>query len=261
MQRVRGAPRRAHRPGLGHDGDEPARLAWPARRRTPRATSTGATARRPGARSPLVEVRIVDDDGNEVPWDGESTGELEVRGPWVTRAVLPRPDGRGRSSTTAGCARATSRRSTTRGYIMITDRAKDVIKSGGEWISSVELEKRAHGPPGGAEAAVIAVPRRALGRAPARLRRARGGRRAHASRSYASTSRERVAKWWLPDELAFVDEVPEDQRRQVRQEGAAQPARGGPSRAARAGGLLPVAAARAGPSGGRRVRRRSARAG
>ncbi len=101
-------------------------------------------------------MRIVDDAGNELPWDGKAVGEIEVRGPWVTGSYYRTP--RRRSSTTAGCAPATSARSIPDGYIQITDRAKDVIKSGGEWISSVELENTLMAHPDVVEAAVIGVP-------------------------------------------------------------------------------------------------------
>ena len=120
-----------------------------------------------------------------------------------------RPGRAPRSSTTAGCAPATSPRSTTRGYIRITDRAKDVIKSGGEWISSVELENELMAHPTRRRGGGDRHARRALDRAPAGLRRARA--RAQASRADGAarrTSRARVAKWWLPDEFAFIDEVP-----------------------------------------------------
>ena len=95
-----------------------------------------------------------------------------------------------------------------RGYIRISDRSKDVIKSGGEWISSVELENELMAPRRDRRGGGDRQARRALVRAPARLRRARGGPGRLAPRSCASTSRSRVAKWWLPDEFAFIDEVP-----------------------------------------------------
>ena len=107
---------------------------------------------------PWVELRLIDDDGSEVAWDGESTGEIEVRGPWVASRLLPRGRPTTRSSTRAGCARATSPRWTSSGFVQITDRSKDVIKSGGEWISSVELENELMAHPDVIEAAVIAKP-------------------------------------------------------------------------------------------------------
>ena len=115
-----------------------------------------------------------------------------------------------------------------RGYIIISDRAKDVIKSGGEWISSVELENEIMAHPAVREAAVIAMPRRALGRAPAGLRRARGGRRAHA-RGAARAPRPAGGEVVAPGRARDRRRGAEDQRREVRQEGAAPAARGGPA--------------------------------
>ena len=112
-----------------------------------------------------VEARLVGADGSVQPWDGKSVGELEVRGPWVTGELLPRP-GPGRSSTRAGSAPATSGSSTPDGYLTLTDRAKDVIKSGGEWISSVELENHLMAHPAVREASVVGVPDERWGERP-----------------------------------------------------------------------------------------------
>ena len=169
-------------------------------------TPTGTTAREQGRPLPWVELRLVDDDGEEVPWDGESTGEIEVRGPWIAARYF-RDDRRRRSSTTAGCAPATSPRSTSSGYVQITDRAKDVIKSGGEWISSVELENELMAHPDVRRGGGDRHARRALGRAPAGCVVLREGASVGAE-ELRRAPRGRVAKWWLPDEFAFIDEVP-----------------------------------------------------
>ena len=105
---------------------------------------------------PGVELRIVDDDGTVLPWDGEAVGEIQVRGPWITGSYYGDPspekfdDGWLRTGDIASV--------TPNGYMQITDRSKDVIKSGGEWISSVELEGLLMAHPDVVEAAVIAVP-------------------------------------------------------------------------------------------------------
>src|SRR5262249_7980806 len=105
-----------------------------------------------------VEVKAIDLDGNEVPHDGQSLGELVVRGPWVTGSYYKDP--RTKDSFTADGWFRTGDIGTVddKGYIQIADRAKDVIKSGGEWISSVELENELMAHPKVAEAAVIAMP-------------------------------------------------------------------------------------------------------
>ena len=130
-----------------------------------------------------------------------------MRGPWITGALLPRPTTR-RSSTTAGCAPATSAPSTRNGFIQITDRAKDVIKSGGEWISSVELENDAHGAPRRRRGRGHRRARRALGRAAAGLRRAASEGASVDADELRDFLADRVARWWLPERWAFIDEVP-----------------------------------------------------
>ena len=111
------------------------------------------------------------------------------------------------------------------GTMQITDRAKDVIKSGGEWISSIELENAAVGCPGVAEAAAIGIPHPKWDERPLLLRRPR--RRAATSRRARSAiiCRKQVAKWWLPDAIEFVDELAAHGHRQAQQEGPARPIR------------------------------------
>jgi fatty-acyl-CoA synthase len=162
-----------------------------------------ATAGRP---SPLVEARLVRGGSDEVPWDGTSTGELEVRGPWVARAYYM--DEESEAKFDEGWLRTGDIAAIDEhGYIIISDRAKDVIKSGGEWISSVELEIEIMAHQNVKEAAVIA------------MRHERWGERPLACVVLEPDAEltldelnehlaPRVAKWWLPDELAIVDEVP-----------------------------------------------------
>ena len=155
---------------------------------------------------PLVEARIVDDNGDEVPWDGESTGELEVRGPWIASDYYEDPTGRDKFDDgwlrTGDIAAIDSH-----GAIRITDRAKDVIKSGGEWISSVDLEGALMAHPGVLEAAVIAKPDERWQERPlACVVRCQGAD--VSAEELREHLRSRVAKWWLPDEFAFIDEVP-----------------------------------------------------
>ena len=162
-----------------------------------------ATAGRP---APLVEARLVRDGTEEVPWDGTSTGELEVRGPWVARAYYRDEesdekfnDGWLRTGDIAAIDE--------RGYIMISDRAKDVIKSGGEWISSVELEIEIMAHPAVLEAAVIAMPHERWGERPLACVVLEEGAELTRDELHEHLA-PRVAKWWLPDELAIVEEVP-----------------------------------------------------
>jgi fatty-acyl-CoA synthase len=154
---------------------------------------------------PFVEARIVGDDG-EAPWDGESTGELEVRGPWIASAYYNDPAGAEKFD--SGWLRTGDIASIdSRGFVKISDRAKDVIKSGGEWISSVELEGELMAHPGVVEAAVIARPDERWSERPLAcvVRDPQAGVTADELREHL---RARVAKWWIPDDFAFIDAVP-----------------------------------------------------
>jgi fatty-acyl-CoA synthase len=161
---------------------------------------------RQGKPLPWVELRLVGDDGAEVPWDGESTGEIEVRGPWVAARYYNDTSGEPKFDSgwlrTGDIASANARAS-----IQITDRSKDVIKSGGEWISSVELENELMAHPDVLEAAVIAKPDPRWAERPLCCVVLRPGAAADAD-ALIEHLRPRVAKWWLPDEFAFIAEVP-----------------------------------------------------
>lgn len=161
---------------------------------------------RQGKPIPLVETRVMA-DGEERPWDGASMGELEVRGPWVAGQYFNHdgpddrfsPDGWFRTGDVAvihpdGC-------------VELTDRAKDLVKSGGEWISSVALENALMGHAAVAEAAVIAVPHPKWDERPLAVVALRPGTSASPDelRAYLGT---RFAKWWVPDEVRFVDAIP-----------------------------------------------------
>jgi fatty-acyl-CoA synthase len=151
-------------------------------------------------------LRIVDAGGQEVAWDGESTGEIEVRGPWIAARYFH--DHSGEERFDSGWLRTGDIAAVDEdGSVQITDRAKDVIKSGGEWISSVELENEVMAHPDVLEAAVIAKPDERWAERPLCCVVLREGSTTTAE-ELIEHLRGRVAKWWLPDEFAFVDEVP-----------------------------------------------------
>jgi fatty-acyl-CoA synthase len=162
-----------------------------------------ATAGRP---APLVEARLVRESGNEIPWDGESTGELQVRGPWVARAYY-RDEGSSEKFDEGWLRTGDIAAIDERGYIHLADRAKDVIKSGGEWISSVELENAIMAHPAVREAAVIARPDERWGERPLACVVPEEGESITLD-ELCEHLRSRVAKWWAPDALALIDEVP-----------------------------------------------------
>jgi fatty-acyl-CoA synthase len=154
---------------------------------------------------PGVEARICDDDGVELPWDGQSLGEIEVRGPWITASYFKddAPDKFHDGWLRTGDVGHID----DHGFITLTDRAKDVIKSGGEWISSVEVENTIMAHPGVAEAAVIGVPDPRWDERPLAFVVLREGASAGADELRGFLD-GKVAKWWLPERWSFVAEVP-----------------------------------------------------
>ncbi len=155
---------------------------------------------------PWTELRLIDDDGDEVPWDGESTGEIQVRGPWIARRYYNDPSGDDKFDSgwlRTGDIAAIDEQA----FVRITDRSKDVIKSGGEWISSVELENELMAHADVIEAAVIAKPDERWSERPLCCVVLCEGSTAGAD-ELLEHLRPRVAKWWLPDEFAFIAEVP-----------------------------------------------------
>ncbi len=153
-----------------------------------------------------VEIKVVDDDGNDLPRDGDSSGKLLVRGPWVLDQYFQDEGGK--------CVGNDNWFDTgdvsvihPDGVMQITDRAKDVIKSGGEWISSIELENAAVGCPGVAEAAAVGVYHPKWDERPLLLvvKKAGADLSESAVIEYLTGN---VAKWWLPDEVKFVEELP-----------------------------------------------------
>jgi fatty-acyl-CoA synthase len=158
-----------------------------------------------GRVAPGVELRLIDGSGRVVPWDGESVGEIQARGPWVTASYAsdPSPEKFDNGWLRTGDVGSIDRR----GFIQITDRAKDVIKSGGEWISSVELENTLMAHPAVLEAAVISVHCDKWGERPLACVVKKPGATvdAQALRDFLES---RVARFWLPERWAFIAEVP-----------------------------------------------------
>jgi fatty-acyl-CoA synthase len=155
---------------------------------------------------PWVELRLVDDDGEEVAWDGTSTGEIEVRGPWIAARYFN--DDSSEEKFDRGWLRTGDIAAVdASGFVQITDRAKDVIKSGGEWISSVEVENEVMAHPDVLEAAVIAKPDERWAERPLCCVVVCEGASVTAQELVDHLT-GRVAKWWLPDEFAFIAEIP-----------------------------------------------------
>jgi fatty-acyl-CoA synthase len=158
---------------------------------------------------PGVETRVLDSDGNEVPHDGQTMGELMVRGPWVTGAYYNDPSGAA-SYTDDGWFRTGDVVTVdAAGYIEIADRTKDLIRSGGEWISSVALENALMAHPKVLEAAVIAVPDERWAERPLACVVPRAEARGQlADAELTEYLAQQFARWWLPDRYLFLDELP-----------------------------------------------------
>jgi fatty-acyl-CoA synthase len=156
---------------------------------------------------PFVELRARDAEGREVPWDDETMGELEVRGPWVASAYYDTPEQADRWTDDGWFRTGDIVTMHPSGFVHIQDRTKDVIKSGGEWISSVALENALMGHPAVAEAAVIAIADEKWAERPLAVVVLAEGASATPEelREFLSPS---FAKWWLPERFEFVAEIP-----------------------------------------------------
>ena len=152
-----------------------------------------------------IELRVLDDDDREQPRDGVSSGRLQVRGPWIVQRYFGAEEDAVDADNwfDTGDVAVLHRD----GTMQITDRAKDVIKSGGEWISSVDLENAAVGCPGVAEAAAIGIYHPKWDERPLLVVVRKPDSMVEAAEIRAHLG-EHVAKWWLPDEIVFVDDLP-----------------------------------------------------
>jgi fatty-acyl-CoA synthase len=156
---------------------------------------------------PTVECRIVDvESGKELPWDGVQFGELQVRGPYITGSYYHDPQS-GEKFADGWLRTGDVATIDGQGFIQLVDRTKDLVKSGGEWISSVELENHIMAHPSVLEAAVIGLPHPKWDERPVAAVVTKPGQSVSADELRQFLS-DKVAKWWLPDEIVFVDALP-----------------------------------------------------
>jgi fatty-acyl-CoA synthase len=156
-----------------------------------------------------VQLRVVDAEEQVVPWDGQTMGEIQVRGPWVASGYYNSPETADRWTEDGWFRTGDVAVIDAEGYIQITDRIKDVIKSGGEWISSIDLENMIVAHPKVQEAAVVAVPHPKWMERPLACVVPRPDFKASLTQAeIIEFLRPQVARFWLPDEVVFVDEIP-----------------------------------------------------
>ena len=162
---------------------------------------------RAGIPLPLVELRVRCEDGTIADWDGETVGELQARGPWITGSYYNRPDAADSFTEDGWFCTGDVATLTPLGYVQISDRTKDLIKSGGEWISSVDLENELMAHPDVAEAVVIAVSHPKWMERPLAVVVRKPGTEV-SSDQLKDHLKGKFANWWIPNDVAFVEEIP-----------------------------------------------------
>lgn len=152
-------------------------------------------------------MRHVDDDGHVQPWDGKALGELQVRGPWVTQSYIGHPEALSATTDDGWLKTGDVVQFQPTGYMRLVDRKKDLVKSGGEWISSTDMENALHDHPSVAEAAVIAVPDERWGERPLAVVVLKSGHLA-SDEDIRSHLLPRFPKWMVPEQITFLDSLP-----------------------------------------------------
>ena len=205
--------RHLDRPGLGHDRDLAARDRL-AVRDDPRLPDDERFRRAAmaGVPVPLVDVRIRADDGSDAPWDGKTMGEIQCRGPFITGSYHGVPVSEDKFTDDGWLRTGDVAAMDELGFVRITDRTKDLIKSGGEWITSVDLENALMAHPAVAEAAVIAIPDEKWSERPLACIVLEAGRGDRADASPTSSAPHLLAhgfaRWQVPDRYEIIDAVP-----------------------------------------------------
>lgn len=162
-----------------------------------------------GVLVPCLEMKVVNDNGEEVKWDGKEMGELCVRGPWITGEYYNEPERSAENIRDGWLYTNDIVTVDEEGFLLIRDRVKDLIKSGGEWISSIDLENTIMAHPAVAEAAVIAIPHPRWQERPMAcvvIKEAQKGK--VTEQEVLDFLAERVAKFWIPDKVLFIDKIP-----------------------------------------------------
>jgi fatty-acyl-CoA synthase len=156
--------------------------------------------------APFVEIRLMRPEG-EAPWDGVTSGEIEIRGPWIAASYYDSPDQTHRWTADGWFRTGDVATMNAEGYVKIVDRAKDLVKSGGEWISSVDLENALMGHPAVKEACVVGIPHPKWQERPLAAVVLKDGAKATPEELRAFLA-QMFAKWQLPDAFVFIDAIP-----------------------------------------------------
>jgi fatty-acyl-CoA synthase len=154
-------------------------------------------------------MKVVDEAGREVPWDGKTMGELCLRGPWIAKEYYREPERSAEAIRDGWLHTGDIVTVDEEGYIFIMDRSKDLVKSGGEWISSVDLENTIMAHPAVAEATVIGIPHEKWQERPLAcvvLKEAYKGK--VSKEEILDFLRDKVARWWIPDDVVFLEAIP-----------------------------------------------------
>ncbi|MCL6447784.1 MAG: long-chain fatty acid--CoA ligase [Armatimonadetes bacterium] len=166
-------------------------------------------AAKQGVIAPGLEMKVVDEAGREVPWDGKTMGELCLRGPWIAKEYYREPERSAEAIRDGWLHTGDIVTVDEEGYIFIMDRSKDLVKSGGEWISSVDLENTIMAHPAVAEATVIGIPHEKWQERPLAcvvLKEAYKGK--VSKEDILDFLRDKVVRWWIPDDVVFLEAIP-----------------------------------------------------
>ncbi|MEW6425839.1 MAG: long-chain fatty acid--CoA ligase [Bacillota bacterium] len=166
-------------------------------------------AAKQGVIAPGLEMKVVDDGGKEVPWDGKTMGELCLRGPWIAKEYYREPERSAEAIKDGWLHTGDIVTVDEEGYIFIMDRSKDLVKSGGEWISSVDLENTIMAHPAVAEATVIGVPHEKWQERPLACVVLKDDCKGKVGKEeILDFLRDKVTKWWVPDDVIFMEAIP-----------------------------------------------------
>jgi fatty-acyl-CoA synthase len=165
------------------------------------------TLTKQGTLVPGLELKIINEQGEKLAHDGKQVGEICIRGPWIAGEYYKEPEKTAELMSDGWLKTGDIARIDAEGYVQIVDRSKDLIKSGGEWISSVDLENTIMGHPDVLEAAVVAIPHERWQERPMAVVATRDGVTL-TEKDILDFLEDKIVKWWMPDKVIFIDQLP-----------------------------------------------------